>query len=410
MMTLLFSYGLKISGLVLSYSSTIIISRYYSIGELGLFFIVLNTVTIAATIGNMGLPTLMLRSCSLVNKSELESCALDILRRHILPIAAISLMMVGILVIYQSKQNIGLSVSFVIFLSSVSFAVSLVMLEYLRVSRGVFVSEYIRNVGRQVFTVIFLLFGVSIISTLFFSFVLNLFCILFLVFLSLKVNFASVKFSLQQPISELSNTTFRNELKFLTILNILGGLVGSIDIVLIGELGGNEEAGVFGAASRFCLLMNFLLIAVNAVIGPKIAKLTGSNFVDKTEFGYIKKVVLNLRLVSTALALLLILVFPYYARLMGIDPEKLEAYFYVCLFFYWTATMLGPTGLVLLQGGKVKTLIYLNIVAIILASIFGVVTYPHYGLLVIPAAFGAALNLIKILSLLYIRKEYKVWI
>src|SRR3990172_2576203 len=63
-----------------------------------------------------------------------------------------------------------------------------------------------------------------------------------------------------------------------SLLVVQGSLVvaGRADVIVVGWMRGAAAAGVYSAASRTAFLISFVLIAVNAVIAPKIAPLFGN--------------------------------------------------------------------------------------------------------------------------------------
>jgi len=402
------SYGLQILGLGISYLSVILVSRSYSLESLGVFFIVLNSTTIAASIGNLGLPAIMLRTCS---NSKLESIAtniLNVLRKYIWSVLAVVSLTTSVLFYLQRQDSITGGNAVLINLAAFCFALSLILNESVRVIRGVVFYGLFGTVVRQFITLVMLVVGLEIVFALSFAFIFNFLVISLVVMKSLR----SSDYLLEEGQKKTFNAKSEgvDEVKLLTILTLAEFTIRSLDILLVGYFGGNSEAGAYGTVSRYCMLINFSLITVTAVLGPRISRLATSNFANVEELVSIKRTVLYLRFGATIIAVVLFLCLPYYSWLMDIEMSKLTNYFYVVLVNYWLTVMLGPTAFVLIQSSKIKELLAFNSVAILLSLLITWFVYPVASLLTIPIVIGITFNLVKIFSLLYIRKEFKVWI
>jgi O-antigen/teichoic acid export membrane protein len=400
-----YSYGLKVFGLLFSYLTIIVVSRWYSLDQLGVFYIVLNSITIAATVGCLGLPTLMLRYCSRADEASLPPLVFYFIRKYFPWVVLLTGSLAFTLIYIQTELSLsGIQISLIV-LAATCFACNLILIEAIRVCRGVYYSETGRNVSRQIFTVLLLTLGFGIIVSLSVAFIINIILSLYLLKTLFYGHSLGTKSYKKNRVDNENQEVF-----YLILISVFGVIVSSLDILLVGYWGGNSEAGAYGSASRYCLLINFSLLAVNAVIGPKISILAQCEFSNKVLLKDAKSLVSKLRIAVTLMGAILILLLPAYAWIMDIEQTMIDSYFYICLFGYWLAVILGPTGLVLMQAARVKQLLFINLLSIVIALLFGIITYPIYGLVIIPIATMLALNTVKIISIFYIKKSFGIWI
>lgn len=392
--------AMRVGGLALGYAAIVWLSRTQGPAELGQYLFLLNSVVVVGTLSALSLPTLVQRLSARLESDSIGAGTVIVLRGRgfLIPVMAAAGAMV--LLALDADRPLTLPGAAMLTAAAVGFAVTLVLIETLRVTRGPKVSEVQRNLVRPALILLLLLTGIH-----------AYWAVPIGVLGALAVVLWMARWALRQDTrSDASIAAYVRErardLPTVFGLEALGLVFGAMDLVLFGLLENATETGIYGASSRFGMLVNVALLAGNAQMIRHIAKVAAGNDVGEVSLASMRRQIRLVRFSSTGLFLALLATLPVYAWIVDLPADELWPYFLIVAGSYWLQGMLGPANMFLVQGHEAGRLIRYHFCGIVVFGLVASILFVHGTTLAIPLGVAAGANTVKILAWLRVRRSW----
>ncbi|WP_417464356.1 hypothetical protein [Kordiimonas sp.] len=200
------------------------------------------------------------------------------------------------------------------------------------------------------------------------------------------------------------------DLKQVSILTCIGLVFGAMDIILFGLLSDPSETGIYGAGSRFGMLVNIALLAGNAQMVRHIARVAAQTDSDNQCLIAMKRQIKLVRIAASSMLLVLSLGLPLYAWVVDLPARELWPVFAVVGGSYWLQGMLGPVNVFLMQAHETNQLIRYHFWGLFAFVFVACVLYQLGSNLAIPVAVAVGANTVKLLAWIRIGRSRKLWI
>lgn len=390
----------RIGGLLLGYAAIVLISRGEGPAALGQYLYLLNSIVVVGTLAALGMPTLVQRLSAQVEADRIGIGTRLILRsRWPLMLAVAAAGAAGLLAL-DSDHELTLTMATASTLAAAGFALTLVLVETLRIARGSLVSELLRNLVRPALILMLLLIGMPADWAVWAAIPLTLVASLWLGRTAMG----------QRPTSDPELAGYVAErgrdLGALFVLGAIGLVFGTMDVVLFGLVADSAETGIYGAASRYAMLVNVALLAGNAQMVRQVAKIaaghdSGGDDGDEHRT-LIRRHVRLVRISSTGLLIALAVALPLYSWLVDLSLSALWPYFAVVGISFWLQGVVGPVNMFLMQAHEVGRLIRYHLWGLTSFCLVAGVLLLQGTTLAIPLGAAAGANTVKVMAWLYI--------
>lgn len=161
-------------------------------------------------------------------------------------------------------------------------------------------------------------------------------------------------------------------------------LLGKVDVVMLGQIFGASEAGIYSAASRLCGLVGFGLGAVNSISAPMLAEYYSSG--DRERLESTLSWSAKIATVVTVLATLFLLVLgEWVLGLFGEDFVTGFSALLVLLVGACGSALAGSVGYMMVMAGKQALAAAIVGIALVVNVILNLLLIPRFGM------FGAAI-------------------
>lgn len=389
----------RIAGAGLGYAAIVWLNRAYGVETLGHYMFLLNAVIVLGSLAALDLPTLVQRLSVKLDGNRIGAGAWVALRRRwpTMVILAFS----GAIGLLALNADHPLTVPGVVSLTVAvtAFAMTLVVIETLRISKGARVAEFQRNITRPSLILLLLLAGLSADSAIKLAVVLSLIWVIWL------AREAIPKASMID--AELTNYVAERGCDFWTVV-LLGALAlvfGAMDVVVFGIIENARETGIYGAGTRYGMLVNVALLAGNAQMVRHVAKVAADSDSSGKDWNELKRQLRMVRIGSTALSLVLVMGLPLYGWLVDLPVVQLWPYFAIATFSFWLQGMIGPVDMFLVQAHEADRLIRYHIVGLVMFGLISGILLQYGTTLAIPLGVAVGANAIKLLCWMHIRRS-----
>jgi len=188
---------------------------------------------------------------------------------------------------------------------------------------------------------------------------------------------------------------------------IIGIAMSFSETVLLGVFRSASEVGVYAAALRLALLVNFVLVAFNSILAPKFATMFHQKNIDEIE-----------KLVAKSIMLMLVLTLPvftvcifmpeYILQLFGAEFAIGSIALIILALGQLVNVMTGPVGILLLMTGHERRMRKNSIISAGLGLLAGLLFIPYFG--VNGAALSAVVGILVLqgLSVWSVSKYLKI--
>lgn len=394
--------ALRIGGMALGYAAIVWLSRTQGAAAVGQYLVLLNGAIVAGTLAALGLPTLVQRlSAQLEADSIGAGTRVALAGRWPFVIAVAGL---GTLGLAALDTDVALRPGPLAMqaLAALAFAATLIVLETQRVAFGPRRAEFQRNVTRPALTLALLVAGVAVGSAVPAGMVV-----------ALAVALWQLRAVLRQPPLDTTQTAYvaerARDLPTVFALGGLGLVFGAMDVVIFGMLADPEQTGLYGAGSRYGMLVNVALLAGNAQMIRYLAKVAARDDAP-ADLSALRRQMRMVRTGSTALMAALIVALPLYAWIVALPLADLWPYFAVVGGSFWLQGMLGPVKMFLVQSHEAGRLIVYNLIGMAVFALVAGLMYLSGTLLAVPVGAAVGANLVKLLSWLHIGRSRNLWI
>ncbi len=393
---------LRIAGLALSYLVIVFLSRSQGPETLGQYMFLVNSAIVIGTLASLGLPTLVQRLSARLTADTIGVGTCQALRRRWLAMVAISAG--GAIAILELDGDATFSVSSVmaLALASFAFALSQILTETVRIAYGPQAAEFQRNLLRPALMIALLSIGIGVSLVVPMAMVGTVMLVIWRLRATLRKSVQDVT-AISSYVAERSR-----DLGTVFLLGFVGLLFGSMDVVLIGLITDAGTTGIYGAASRYGMLINVVLLAGNAQMVLHLARLASGFDEDGQSLLALRRLILMIRIASTLLLAATAAMLPLYARIINLPAAELWPYFTVVALSFWLQSIIGPVNMFMLQAHAAKWLIFFHVVGAGAFAVVGAVFYLQGTMLAVPLAVGVGANLVKILAWFWIAKNYGI--
>ncbi|CAN0221722.1 unnamed protein product, partial [Chrysoparadoxa australica] len=181
---------------------------------------------------------------------------------------------------------------------------------------------------------------------------------------------------LRQPPVDATQAAYVHErsrdLNVVFALGALGLVFGAMDVLIFGILADTAQTGLYGAGSRYGMLVNVALLAGNAQMVRHLAKVAandGQNTETQpdmdTDLDQLRRQVRMVRIGGTVLLGTLALLLPVYAWMVALPLAELWPYFAMVGGSFWLQGMLGPVNMFLMQSHEAGRLVVFHLFGIV---------------------------------------------
>lgn len=384
----------RIGGLALGYAAIVWLSRTAGPAAVGEYLFLLNSVIVIGTLASLGIPTLVQRLSADLDEDRIGAGTRLALRGRWLAIVVIAAIGVTALLALDREHPLTLPGVAELAVSAASFALTLVLIETLRISHGPRPSEVQRNLIRPGLILVLLVVGVGAAAAVTLG-----------VLGALVLSLWKARDVLRQdPRDDEGLKTYVAERgRDLFTVFVLGALVlvfGAMDMVFFGLVEDAAETGIYGAASRYGMLVNVALLAGNAQMVRHLARVASAD--DADSLREMRHQVRVVRLSSTALLLALMIAFPIYAWVLDLPASQLFPYFVISAVSFWLQGVIGPVNMFLMQAHEAGRLIGYHLCGLVIFGLVVSVLFVHPTTFAIPLGVAAGANTVKILAWLRI--------
>ncbi|MBN4076843.1 oligosaccharide flippase family protein [Mariprofundus ferrooxydans] len=171
-------------------------------------------------------------------------------------------------------------------------------------------------------------------------------------------------------------------------------LIGRVDVVLLGFLSDMQTVGVYHAASRIAVLISFVLVTINLVFAPRLS--SSFHACDMQAFGKLIQASIRWSSAAALPLLLAILIWPeYLLKLFGSDFVTGTTILQILALGQFVNALTGATGIALVMIDRQRLVAMGLLVAVSLQIILSVLVFPYYGasgIALVTVAVSAALN------------------
>jgi O-antigen/teichoic acid export membrane protein len=394
--------ALRVIGLGLNYITIAILARTHGIEEMGYYFFLLNTIITVGALASADIPTIVQRLGARLDETKIGAATWLVIRSRLLIVISTATVASSTVLWLDADQSLSLVSTAKLALSGLGFALTLGLTETLRISKGPLQYEIQRSIVRPALTLIMIISGVDLGASIFISVLASL---LIVTVATLRTFRNRGKLD-RTEISELKIYTASRsgDSSQIFILNVLGVLFANIDILIFGLLYDNLQTGVYGAASRFAMLINVAILAGNAQMVQTVARVAANGSDDRHNVALLKNQVRLVRVSVTGLLIVISLLLPAYAKITYIPIAELLPFFITIAFSCWLQGMLGPSNMMLLHSHQITRLIAYNVVGILIYASIAIGLHSHGFAWAVPMGAAVGLNTVKLLSWIRVRQ------
>lgn len=185
----------------------------------------------------------------------------------------------------------------------------------------------------------------------------------------------------------------------LVLANLLGVMMGKIDIIMLGMLSTKENVGIYQIIVQITSVVSLLLIIFTTVFAPKISQLYHENDIESIKRLYVKAS----RILSSSGLIFTIVLIILSGFILGIFGEEIvagkEALIYLAIGQFVNIAV-GSVWTMMAMTGKPKLQLYANLLAFIINITLNLLLIPTFG--IEGAAFASMITQIITNSLGYI--------
>lgn len=407
----LISLVIKLLGAVLAYGMVVAFARFLTPDEYGRFAFGLNLAIIAAAIGGMGFSTGIMRYWPKYLVAKDDAGARGVVRLgyqasfvggFIIVCAAIAGSFFG--AIFQSKSQFGEFAA--IGVLGLLIGVGDYSTNLLRAQGSTIVSMLPRDVLWRIFSValtgLLIWFGLTISGPLALvtcAAVLLLVTIWQVLTVRRNMNKALLGSAVRNDWSELQGSLLP-----LWASSVIFAMIQQFDVVIVGSLLGNADAGAYFAAQKTAMLLSLVLIAAGLVSAPTMASLFHSG-----KFVELQRLCRNLSIAIAAVTVVgfLFLILLGHQLLGLFDPHFVSAYpiLLILAFGCMFDAISGPNAYLMQMTSFERPYLKVMAVCYVVVILSQIILIPRYGSLGAALASAGGVVLWNLWSILILRSQ-----
>ena len=381
--------GIVSTGVVISrlfgFLSKVIIARYFSTSEYGVFNLTLTILSIALVIATLGFRSSLPREVSFYTKknhsklNDLISTALFIIVLNSLFWAVVLFLEAENISRLFDGDTLASALRRIVFVLPI-LAITEVLLSTSRGFGRVREKVYFQNIVYPVFFLVFIIVGALLKQPFYFVFTAYVLAKT-LTFLILLVDIWRIKFF---EFKFLIDPKIGKELIFFSLPLLFTGILGFVmswtDTLMLGYYMDSRAVGVYNAAAPLSRMLLTFLNSITFLYLPIASQFYAQG--EIREFKKIYQIVTKWIFFLTFSFFLLMFLFPEATIVFFFGEKYLKAStsLQVLAFGFMFHTFLGPNGLSLTVIGQTKLAMFGNLFAAIVNILLNVLLIPIYGI------------------------------
>jgi O-antigen/teichoic acid export membrane protein len=192
-----------------------------------------------------------------------------------------------------------------------------------------------------------------------------------------------------------------------TLTALMQSAILWLDVVLLGALKGSHEAGIYGSLSRYVLVAMLGLTAIATAVSP-----LASSLLTEQNWHSVGRLLRVATVWATALSLPLYIVMAVFApvlmRLFGPSFESGSAALTILALAMVANVITGPTGMILLMGGRSGLILVDSAIALALNVALNLLLIPHLGMVGAALAWAASIVSFNALTVIQARHSWGI--
>ncbi|MEG9295979.1 MATE family efflux transporter [Mangrovibacillus sp. Mu-81] len=259
------------------------------------------------------------------------------------------------------------------------------------------VNGFIAIISRIVIILLFYLANKSDTINVVIAFYISIIMSLLIYLITNKKMFSKINF----------NSKFFKYSVPLTFATMLGVIMDRIDIIMIGNMIGKTDVGVYQIATQVATFTSIILYIYNSVFGPKISKLYYTDNIKTLKKVYIKSTRL-LALLSFLIFVVILVFNQFILSLFGEVFIKGDLALLIRSLGQFINAAVGSVWLMLAMTGSTKSQMYTNLIACLMNIILNFTLIPVFG--ITGAAIASTISVIftNIIGYFLLRKKIYV--
>ena len=397
-----------IIGMLLAFVSRVIIVRYITQSEYGIYSLALVLMSIFAMISTLGLQSGIPRQIAYFRGKKDSEKVSGIVKSSI-QIALVASIFFSFFLFFLSDiisvkafHSPELSTPLKIFAIAIPFSVLIVIFTSIfrgfdRVEPHVYFQNILRNVLLLPLLGIVILFGLSFIGVVYaYLASIALTCIAFAVYAAKKLP-VSVRGEKNTNADSLRKELLLFSLPLLAV-SILGMIMTWTDTLMLGYFKTPDVVGLYNAALPLANLIPVVLTSMKFLYVPIASQLYSQNLIAEMRRNY---AILTKWMFSLTLPLFLIIfLFPETVLNILFGSRYIQAgtALQILALGMFIHTFLGPNGATLMTAGKTRFLMWTNLVGAILNIALNIFLIPLFGIIGAAIASASSLAVINVLK------------
>ena len=407
-----------IIGMLLGFVGRIIIVRYTTQSEYGIFSLALVLLNIFAMISTLGLQSGVTRQIAYFRGKKDSEKVSGIVKSSI-QIALVASIFFSIFLFFVSDiisvkafHSPELSTPLKIFAVAIPFSVLIVIFTSIfqgfdRVAPNVYFQNILRNVLLLSLLGIVILFGLSFLGLLYaYLASIALTCIAFAAYAAKKLP-VSVKGEKNTNAGSLRKELLLFSLPLLAV-SILGMVMTWTDTLMLGYFKTPDVVGLYNAALPLAHLIPIVLTSMLFLYLPIASQLYSQNLMNELRRNY---AILTKWIFALTLPLFLIIfLFPETVLniLFGSRYIQADTALQILALGMFIHTFLGPNGATLMTAGKTRFLMWCSLIGAIMNIALNIFLIPPLGITGAAIASASSLAAINLLSSTYVYLLFRI--
>ncbi len=408
------AFLLRAAGAALAFLLNVAVGRLLGASGAGLYYLSLSVISFAAVIARLGLENTVLRFVASFKDDGDWGQVRGVLRYALIRVGCFSLVLSGVIFIFSKWMEVNVfdspgmaQVLIALCISVFSFNFMIVLSEALK-ALGQITNAML--IGGAIYPFAALLVIYPAISLLGVAGAGAAYTFGTLVASTLGLVLWNRSLSRKAPASAVNAADMRASSRPLWGMTIIHkAFLPWTPVIMLGLWASPADAGVFGAATRVATLVSFFLVAVNAVVGPRISVFYARGEINKIKHLTNKSSRL-LAIAITPLALGSLFLSSQIMGLFGKDFSQSGLVLSILLCGQLVNGITGPVEFILMMSGRERIMRNIVIISMLVMLVLSVMLIPSYGDLGAAIASACAAATTSIISLIAVYIQFGFWV
>jgi len=416
------TFGLKVSGYILSYVFYFFIAKIYGAKALGIFAIAVTISLIFGIIGKLGTETSMIRF--IAENADSPKSMYRVHRKAIKMVLLVSALcgfiifmtspLLSLLISHESTAQLSIKIiAFTIPFMAIT-AVNTASLRGLKKIRESFIFESVVPPMLNTITLLLLtyLFIKSYLTPIY-AYLIGFIIIAILSSYVWSKNISGfIFFKETKKVLKIDDISIRSILKIsvpMMVTSTMWIIMSWTDIIMLGMFLGTHEVGVYTIVVKISLVVSFVIIAMDYIAAPKFAELYASGDINRLK--YVAK--LSSRLMFWAALPILVVIIIFATQILNTFGNEFISGVTALIILgigQFARIALGCVGYFLNMTGEQDTFRNIMVLATIINIALNIALIPRYG--INGAAMATLISTLcwNLLASFRIHKKFGYWI